>query len=158
MFINGKPFRKLILIREMFLYKLCCWKECLVYHFNPMTSATIYVPSWFWGEKLYPFIHLFIQQIFQVPLKLRWHKKRILTLCLHLFTPFSSYLKVLRPGSCPTIPKLVFQRSPVTSYQSTWSSSAWSSLQVWAQLTSFCILELYALLLFSDSLFPIPLI
>lgn len=57
MFVEGKPLRKLILIKGIFLCNMCCSKESFVYHFSLMTSATVYVPSWLWGEHC---IHSFI--------------------------------------------------------------------------------------------------
>lgn len=91
-------------------------------------------------------MYSFVQQIFQVPLSLRWHEKRMLT--LYLFTPSSSISSISGSWDLVSAP---FSKTDIleviseTSYQSACSSSDWSSLQVWAQLTIFCLLEPYAL-------------
>lgn len=99
-------------------------KNMFVYHFNLMTSATIYVPILVWGRKLYSLIYL-CGHLFNKHFRYSGSSGGMETVdCLppH-FLPPTSYLKLLRLGFCHIIPKMGFQRSSMTSDQSSCSSS-----------------------------------
>ena len=146
MFIEGKPLRKLILIKEIFLCSMCCSKECFVYQLSLMTSATVYVPSWFWGEHC---IHSFIWVII-CSINISGTFEAQVTWKQNGNSPLPPFHPILFMRQGPetwfllSIPKPIFWRFSVTSFQSCCCSSGWASLQVWARLTIFCLLGLYA--------------
>lgn len=115
---------------------------CLPFQSRPQPRFIGHLGSGENTVSIHSSMYSFVQQIFQVPLNFRWHEKKMLAL------PFHPILVISQgPETCflPPFPKLVFWRSAVTSYQFTCSSSGWSSLQIWAQLTFVYLLKLYAL-------------
>lgn len=84
-----------------YFYATCAVQECFVYHFNLLTPATVYVPSWFWGEHC---IHSFIDVLIcstnissTLEPQVTW-KENVNSLPFH---PILFCFRILRPGFCP---------------------------------------------------------
>lgn len=159
MFIEGKLLRKFILTREIFLYNLCYWKECFVYHFTLITSTAIYVPSWFWEENcIYWFIYVLIYSTNILGIWSLGDMKILLTLSPSTFSPCP--LHILRYWNLVSV--LPFQN---WSFRGHWWLPA--NCLVLIRLFFFLVLGLIdhllplgtiylrVILYFSDGLFPI---
>lgn len=150
----GKMLSKLILSREIFLCNLCYWKQHSVYHFNPMTSGTIYVPSWFRENCIHSLIYALIY-LTNIPGILGaqvTHTKII-------FSLYSTFSPCLRHTAryWHLVSVLLFHNWSFRDHQ--WlptNPPAWSFLQVWAWLTIFCLWTICFRLFsyFSDTYFP----